>query len=189
MSVLGVWMWPQSIIDHGAQWVAERCTLIGVTDIFFLTKGLAGTASYRSAFAPPCSPRDLLAELIKAAHASGIRVHAWLTSASDEHYKQAFPQSGRCHYTRGKDKGLISLADEGYLSYMENIVRELCLGYAILPQYRGKGYATESCLAVLDYCKECDYAEEVFVNISTENIASKKVYEKVSAKRDILKKI
>lgn len=66
---------------------------------------------------------------------------------------------------------------------------KLCLGYAILPQYRGKGYATESCPAVLDYCKECDYAEEVFVNISTENIASKKVYEKVSAKRDILKKI
>lgn len=131
MAVFGVWMWPQSIIDHGAQWVAQRCALIGVTDIFFLTKGLAGTASYRSTFAPPCSPRDLLAELIEAAHASGIRVHAWLTSASDEHYKQAFPQSGRCHYTRGKDKGLISLADEGYLSYMESIVRELCLGYAI----------------------------------------------------------
>lgn len=27
---------------------------------------------------------------------------------------------------RGKDCGLISLADEGYLQYMENIVRELC---------------------------------------------------------------
>ena len=65
----------------------------------------------------------------------------------------------------------------------------LCLGYAILPQYRGKGYATEACVAVLDYCKECEYAEEVFVNISEENIASKKVYEKVRAERDILKKI
>ncbi len=66
---------------------------------------------------------------------------------------------------------------------------KLCLGYAILPQYRGKGYATESCLAVLDYCKECEYAEEVFVNISEENSASKKVYEKVSAERKMLKKI
>lgn len=65
----------------------------------------------------------------------------------------------------------------------------LCLGYAVLPQYRGKGYATESCLAVLDYCKECEYAEEVFVNISEENIASKKVYEKVRTERNILKKI
>jgi len=66
---------------------------------------------------------------------------------------------------------------------------KLCLGYALLPQYRGKGYATEACMAVLDYCKECGYAEEVFVNISAENSASKKVYEKVSAGRDILKKI
>ena len=62
-------------------------------------------------------------------------------------------------------------------------------GLSYLPQYRGKGYATEACVAVLDYCKECEYAEEVFVNISEENIASKKVYEKVRAERDILKKI
>ena len=63
---------------------------------------------------------------------------------------------------------------------------KLCLGYALLPQYRGKGYATEACLAVLEYCKECNYAEEVYVNISAENSASKKVYEKVRAERDIL---
>lgn len=64
----------------------------------------------------------------------------------------------------------------------------LCLGYAILPQYRRKGYATEACLAVLDYCEECGYAEEVFVNIDAENIASEKVYKKISADRDMLKK-
>lgn len=131
MAVFGVWMWPQSVIDQGADRVSALCASIGVTDIYFLTKGLAGTASYRSALAPQCSDRDLLAELLDAAHERGIRVHAWLTSASDEDYKQRFPESGRCHYTRGKDKGLISLADEGYIAYMEQIVRELCSRYAI----------------------------------------------------------
>lgn len=131
MTVFGVWMWPQSVCDLGAQRVAELCAHISVTDIYFLTKGLAGTASYRSAIAPPCCERDLLAELLDAAHARGIRVHAWLTSASDEAYKARFPQSGRCHYTRGRDRGLIALTDKAYLDYMKDVVRELCSGYRI----------------------------------------------------------
>ena len=57
----------------------------------------------------------------------------------------------------------------------------LCLGYAILPQYRGRGYATESCRAVLAYCKECEYGETVFVNIDSANTASKKVYDKLAS--------
>ena len=131
MSVYGVWMWPQSIRLYGADRVASLCADIGVSDIFFLAKGLSGETSYRSAFAPCSDERDLLAELLCAAHARGIRVHAWLTSASDEHYKARFPESGRCHYTRGKDRGLIALTDEGYLAYMEQIVSELCGAYAI----------------------------------------------------------
>lgn len=131
MPISGVWMWPQSVSQYGANKVVKRCVLAGITDIFFLTKGLAGTASYSSAIAPHCSEHDLLSQLLRAAHAHGVRVHAWLTSASDEHYKSLYPNSGRCHYTRGKDKGLISLADPGYLAYMEQIVRELCREYAI----------------------------------------------------------
>lgn len=131
MPVLGVWMWPQSIRIHGARKIVKRCAMAGITDIYFLTKGLAGTTSYRSEFAPACCERDLLQELIHAAHALSIRVHAWLTSASDEHYKRLHPDSGRCHYTRGKDKGLISLVDDGYMVYTMQIVRELCRRYDI----------------------------------------------------------
>jgi len=130
MSVLGVWMWPQSVLQSGAPKVAERCARAGITDIFFLTKGLAGTASYRSAIAP-CGERDLLRELLESARPLGIRVHAWLTSANDEHYKQLHPESGRCHYVRGRDRGLISLVDDGYLSYMERVIGELCGKYDI----------------------------------------------------------
>ena len=131
MSVFGVWMWPQSVRQQGAQRTVSLCALSGVTDIFFLAKGLAGTASYQSSIAPADCERDLLRELIDAAHAQGIRVHAWLTSASDEHYKFLYPQSGRCHYTRGKDRGLISLTDQPYLTYMEKVVQELCCNYEI----------------------------------------------------------
>ncbi|MBR5289157.1 MAG: hypothetical protein IKU34_11315 [Clostridia bacterium] len=131
MNILGVWMWPQSIRERGAQHTVSLCRRAGVTDIFFLVKGLAGTTAHLSRLAPACCERDLLDELLAAAHAQGVRVHAWLTSASDEHYKRQHPESGRCHYVRGKDNGLISLADGGYLHYMERIVRELCAGYAI----------------------------------------------------------
>lgn len=131
MSILGVWMWPQSVAQHGAESVADHCARAGITDIYFLTKGLAGTAAYRSSLAPCTAERDLLGELLCSAHARGIRVHAWFTSASDEHYKALHPESGRCHYIRGKDKGLIALTDEGYLSYMEKIVREVCRNYEI----------------------------------------------------------
>lgn len=131
MSIFGVWMWPDSLTAAPAEQVAGRCARIGVTDICFLTKGLAGTVSYTGGTAPSASSRDLLRELLDSAHSRGIRVHAWLTSASDEHYKALHPLSGRCHYTRGRDKGLISLRDEGYLAYMDRIVRELCGRYEI----------------------------------------------------------
>ena len=126
MAILGVWMWPQSVQIHGAKKTVEYCVRAGVTDIYFLAKGLAGTTAHLGAIAPACCDRDLLGELLSAAHARGVRVHAWLTSASDEHYKQLHPESGRCHYTRGKDKGLITLTDEGYMSYMEHVISELC---------------------------------------------------------------
>lgn len=130
MNIFGVWMWPKSVRMQGAEAVAARCAAIGVTDIYYLTKGLGGMTVYNSLIAPH-SDRDLLREMLDAAHARGIRVHAWFTSACDEHYKALHPDSGRYHFTRGKDKPLISLADEGYLAYMEQITRELCRGYDV----------------------------------------------------------
>ena len=131
MSVLGVWMWPETVAAYGAEKVVLYCAWAGITDIFFLAKGLAGTVSFSSSFAPAFSGRDLLKELLNAAQERGIRVHAWFTSACDEHYKALHPESGRYHYVRGRDKGLISLTDEGYLAYMCGIVRELCRNYEI----------------------------------------------------------
>lgn len=126
-----MWMWNQNVQTYGARKITEQCAKAGVTDLFFLTKGLAGTTAFHSAFASHTSERDLLAELTDAAHRYGMRVHAWFTSACDEQYKKLHPESGRCHYSRGRDRELISLTDEGYLAYMEKIVREVSRNYDI----------------------------------------------------------
>ena len=131
MNVLGMWMWPESVRIRGAEKVIEVCARAKVTDIYFLTKGLGGTTAYPGKFAPFDEERDLLRELLDAAHANGIRIHAWFTSGNDEHYKQIHPESGRYHFKNGRDKGLISLADEGYLAYMKDITVELCSNYDI----------------------------------------------------------
>ena len=131
MNVLGMWVWPQNVKLRGARQVVESCSAVGVTDLYFLTKGLAGTTSFQGHHAPAFCERDLLRELLDVAHQRGLRVHAWFTSASDEHYKRLFPESGRCHLVRGRDKGLISLADEGYLRYMQGIVGEVCQNYEV----------------------------------------------------------
>ena len=124
MPMLGVWMWPESVEKRGARETVGRCVTAGVTDIFFLAKGLSGRVSFHSGIAPCGQERDLLGEVLSAAHERGVRVHAWFTSANDDSYQAAHPESGRCHYVRGRDKGLISLRDEGYLSYMQGILRE-----------------------------------------------------------------
>ncbi len=131
MAIFGVWMWPKSVREYGAEAVVSRCRLLGVTDIYFLTKGLSGTVSCRSAIAPMDCERDLLGELLGAAHACGIRVHAWFTSASDEAYKALHPESGRYHYTKGRNQGLIALSDKDYLGYMTAFTQELCRNYPI----------------------------------------------------------
>ena len=129
--MLGVWMWPESVEKRGGRETVDRCVKTGVTDIFFLAKRLSGLVAFHSDIAPRGQERDLLREVLTAAHERGVRVHAWFTSANDEYYKAAHPESGRCHYVRGRDKGLISLRDKGYLSYMQSILREAARNYDI----------------------------------------------------------
>ena len=131
MNRLGMWMWPYSVRQDGAEKVIAYCKRARVTDLYFLSKGLEGETAFRGPYAPCICERDLLQELLDEAHRAGIRVHAWFTSACDEHYKQQHPESGRCHLSRGRDRELISLTDEGYMTYLEQIIRDVCRRYDI----------------------------------------------------------
>lgn len=129
--ILSVWMWSRSVRERGAENVVSQCARAGVTDIFYLVKGLLGTTAYPGTYAPYDEERDLLAELLNAAHNRDIRVHAWFTVGGDKNYVRLHPESGRYHYKKEYDDSLVSLADEGYRLYMEQIVHEVCRLYPV----------------------------------------------------------
>ena len=82
-------------------------------------------------------------------------------------------ESSRCMGRAGVEQQDVGNAEgqTGTSGEME----KLCLGYAILPQFRHRGYATEACRAILAYCLECGYGERVGVRIDEDNEASKRV--------------
>jgi len=131
MTIFGVWMWSRSVRLRGAETVFSQCAKAGVTDVYFLVKGLLGTAAYRSDLVPADGERDLLAEALTEAHRHNIRLHAWFTTACDKHYVTLHPESGRYHCRKGPDNQMVSLTDEGYQTYMENAVREICRNYPV----------------------------------------------------------
>ena len=83
-------------------------------------------------------------------------------------------KSGRCMGRAGLEQVSIKQASD-----LEEGAEVISLGYALLPEFRGKGYAVEACKAVLDYCLECEYTREVYVQIHEENEASLKVFENI----------
>ena len=128
--MLGVWMWPESLTKRGAAATFDACARAGVTDVFFLSKGLSGTAAFASSLVPPMVPgRDLMREALDAAHERGMKLHAWFTSASDARYKAAHPESGLYHYKNGRDRGVVSIADAGYLRFMREALADFLTRY------------------------------------------------------------
>lgn len=129
--IQGIWMWPNNIYEQGAEKIVSSLKCAGFTDIYFLTKGLSGKTSHHGKHAPHAFSRDLLKEVIASAHVRGIRVHAWFTSASDEYYKSVFPESGRAHIKRGKDRELISFKSVEYRDYLKRIIDEVVENYPV----------------------------------------------------------
>ncbi len=124
-------MWPNNVYESGAEKIISVLSFAGFTDIYFLTKGLSGKTSFIGKTAPAAFERDVLKEVIDVSHRFGIRVHAWFTSASDEYYKSIHPESGRAHFTRGKDRELISFKDKAYRKYLKSVVDEVIDNYSI----------------------------------------------------------
>ncbi|MBQ8953144.1 MAG: family 10 glycosylhydrolase [Clostridia bacterium] len=126
--MLGVWMWPESIRRRGAEVVFEACLRAGVTDVFFLTKGLSGTTAFPSPFS---DGQDRLRDALDAAHRRGMRLHAWFTSASDARYKGEHPESGLYHYRDGRNRDIVSLSCQPYVRFMQELIAGMLRRYEV----------------------------------------------------------
>ena len=134
LEIVGEWVWASTVFSAGADAVVERCARNGITDIYLLTKGTKGTLYYNSTQYPDVvhyENRDILGEMVDAAHAVGIRIHAWIACGQDESYKYAHPEAGLYHYTKGRDNNNIALNHSGYRTYMANIVKEIITKYRV----------------------------------------------------------
>lgn len=123
MPILGVWMWPESLVANGVEQTFEMCAHAGVTDVYLLTKGLNGSTIFPYEETRQTVPgRDLMREALDAAHARGLRVHAWFTSAGDAAYAAAHPESALYHYLSGPHRRIVSITDCEYQRYMRRII-------------------------------------------------------------------
>ena len=130
--MLGIWMWADSVLAAGADKVFDDCKLIGVTDVFYLTKGLSGRCAFPSEIAPCMEKgRDLLKEAIVAAHRRNIRLHAWFTSAQDASYCAEHPASGLFHFRSGHSDKTVSIADDTYCMYLLKLLGEMLHNYDV----------------------------------------------------------
>lgn len=126
--IVGEWIWGSTVADTGAQKIVERSAAAGVTDLYLLVKGTGGKLGYlKTKYTDLLSrkDRDVLQETINAAHARGIRVHAWICNMEDATYKASHKEAGMWHYIRERDNDRINLYDEGYLEYMTTVAAEL----------------------------------------------------------------
>jgi len=129
--IVGEWMWGSSIADaglDGAAKILSRCAEMGITDVYLLVKGTGGKLGYlRTKHTDILSrtERDILQEAVSAAHACGIRLHAWICNMEDSAYKAAHPEAGMWHYIRERDNNCINLYDSGYRAHMADIAAEL----------------------------------------------------------------
>ena len=127
-SMFAVWLWPDTVARLSprltAQWLADA----GVTDIYLLVKGQSGAVCFdgsKTALKTALPGLDILPEMLKSAHEYGMRVHAWLTSSHDAAFHALYPESGLCHFKRGRDRDIVTITNERYREYMAAVVREM----------------------------------------------------------------
>lgn len=132
MSMLGMWMWTESLINAGVEKTVGVCERVGVTDLYLLTKGLDGRTIFPCPGTESVLPgRDLLRETLDAAHRRGIRIHSWFTSAGDALYAGAHPERSLFHYINGPHQRIVSITDSDYRRYMRGIIRYMMRNYDV----------------------------------------------------------
>ena len=122
--IVGMWLWNDTMSKYGASTLFSHYAKVGVTDVYLLIKGTAGSVN-----------TSALNTAISAAKSYGIRVHAWIMAARDDAFLKSNSSANyfhfRCGYewnaTSGDDlpHGYVNLRKAAYRNYMVNLVKQL----------------------------------------------------------------
>ena len=122
--IVGMWLWNDSMSKYGASTLFSHYAKTGVTDVYLLIKGTAGSVN-----------TSALTTAINAAKSYGIRVHAWIMAARDDTFLKSNSSANyfhfRCGYewnaTSGDDlpHGYVNLRKDAYRNYMVKLVKQL----------------------------------------------------------------
>lgn len=133
----GIWVWGQTVREfgpNGAEIIAEHLEEFGFKDLFLLVKGNTGTLSYPSEVGLAGvreGDRDILREMLDAAHARGIKVHAWYVVNGDRVFVDEYPEEGMGHFQYGLEQERVNPASRKYRDYMKALIAEVLEKYEV----------------------------------------------------------
>ena len=122
--IVGMWLWNDTMTKYGASTLFSQYSKTGVTDVYLLIKGTAGSVN-----------TSALTTAINAAKSYGIRVHAWIMAARDDTFLKSNSGANYFHFRTGYDwtantsddipHGYVNLRNSAYQTYMVKLVKQL----------------------------------------------------------------
>ncbi len=136
--IRGVWVWYDTLAEAGVEQGIKEIKDLGFTDIFLLVKGISGNVCWPSNIAyGKYDDTTILERAVKAAHAEGLRIHAWFVVSKDKAFLAAHPDSRMWGIPReiGGDfrraGSTVEFADRpDYREYIIGLMKEV-LGYGV----------------------------------------------------------
>ncbi len=122
--IVGMWLWNDTMSKYGASTLFSQYAKTGVTDVYLLIKGTAGSVN-TTALNTACN----------AAKSYGIRVHAWIMAARDDSFLKSNSSANYFHFRTGYEwnassgddlpHGYVNLRKDAYRNYMVKLVKQL----------------------------------------------------------------
>ena len=122
--IVGMWLWNDTMTKYGASTLFSQYSKTGVTDVYLLIKGTAGSVN-----------TSALTTAINAAKPYGIRVHAWIMAARDDTFLKSNSSANYFHFRTGYEwtantaddipHGYVNLRKDAYRNYMVKLVKQL----------------------------------------------------------------
>lgn len=139
-AVTGVWLWPSTVYNCGTNGAAElmaRYADVGITDVYLLVKGTAGSCAWNTSVSGATKTytnRDILGECCTAAAPYGIRIHCWMMTARDDNYLASHSTAAYYHFRYGTGTEVtryVNLRNSGYISYCKKLISEIVANYSV----------------------------------------------------------